>query len=208
MRIMFAFFTGLYGKALSLGVKLLASGATLVTGLFTRLGVKLLSYGWIEKPFNVIKKALSIVKQVVFNQKVVVILKYLLAMGLCVVALIQLFFAGRTVYENIDTVIALAKMPEFFKTIALSVGGIVILLIVITKYKKQRKSEKVLKQQAENIIMNEQRIVLLKNELAELKVKYKKLMKIYKFYKRHTRLSERGIAKLRTKFDSVYNCLE
>ena len=101
-----------------------------------------------------------------------------------------------------------AKMPEFFKTIALSVGGIVILIIVITKYIKQRKSEKVLKQQAENIIINEQRIVLLKNELAELKVKYKKLMKIYKFYKRHTRLSERGIAKLRTKFDSVYNCSE
>ena len=110
MGTIIAFFTGVYSKVVALGAKLFASGSVWVTGLLARLGIKLLSYGWIEKTFNAVKKALSVIKKVAFNKRVVSIIKCLLSVALCVVSLIQIFFVGRTIYENASEIISQIKI--------------------------------------------------------------------------------------------------
>lgn len=105
------------------------------------------------------------------------------------------------------TFFKLSEMKQIFRILALVAGGIVLLVVFIKKFIKQNRTRRTLKNSAEDVVANEKRIKTLTNEVSALKLKHKKVMRIYKFYKKHPRLNERDVARLRTKFDNAYNGL-
>lgn len=131
MGTIIAFFTGLYGKVIALGIKLMALVAT---GL-AKVGIKLLSYEWIKKIYEVIGKVLSFIKKVFLNQKVIAILKYVLAIGLCGITLVQIYFVGNSAYAGFGDILALLKTDsigvKIFSSLFLAVLVIGVLATTI-----------------------------------------------------------------------------
>lgn len=101
----------------------------------------------------------------------------------------------------------LSEMQEIFSILALVAGAVALLALTITRLLKQKKASKAFLACEESVCLNEKIILGLNKEIAELKLKLKKVMRIYKFCKKHPRIKERDMAKLRTKFDSAYSGL-
>lgn len=122
----------------------------LVTGLFSKiivkvgallagLGLKLLSFEWIKKIWEIIQKIWDVLKKTLFNAKFLGVIKVLITLALCGIVGYNCYLIGSELFANYQNVLEFIKsdkLLEVFKAISfiLVAVGLVITAILVISY--------------------------------------------------------------------------
>ena len=122
----------------------------LVTGLFSKvivkvgallagLGLKLLSFEWIRKIWEIIQKIWDVLKKTLFNAKFLGVVKVLITLALCGIVGYNCYLIGSELFANYQNVLEFIKsdkLLEVFKAISfiLVAVGLVITAILVISY--------------------------------------------------------------------------
>lgn len=101
MGVIISLVTSIYSTILARGGQLLTSVTVKVVGLVAKLGLKLISVNWIKKVVDISKKIGSILKKTVLNPKFVALVKYLIALALCVITVVQVIMVAGGLFRSL-----------------------------------------------------------------------------------------------------------
>lgn len=131
MAALVALYTKVAGMVVSLSTMILGKCGALLA----KLGVKLLSFNWIEKVVEVFKTVLDFIKKFLFNEKVIAILRFLLSLGLTAIAFVQVFLIVKVFVVEFNSFkdLLLLKQVEIYIALAILKFGVIATTVFAIK---------------------------------------------------------------------------
>lgn len=142
-----AFIVGLWHTVSAVVGGFLSGVLVKVGAILAGLGLKLLSFEWIKKVWEIIQKIWGVLKKTIFNAKFLAVVKVILAVGICGLVGFNCFSVGKQVYLEHQTLLELFNFENTLQSaqavgvlmvaIGLIISAVSVLLFVFGLIKKR-----------------------------------------------------------------------